>query len=69
MKFTEKIPSDELRSRLGLRSIKNVMRREPLRWYSHIQRMDPDTWLRRVGKTIKLIVTLGSVLGRHGWNA
>ena len=51
-KLTEKIPSDELKSQLGLCSIENVLRRGRLRWYGHLQRKDPDTWPRKVDKKI-----------------
>ena len=51
-KLTDKIPSDEVRSRLGLCSIENVLRRGLLPCYGHLQRMDPDTWPRKADKTI-----------------
>ena len=47
-----KEPSEELRSPLGLGSIENALRCGRLRWYSHVQHMDPDTWPRKVDKTI-----------------
>ena len=51
-KLRDKVPSEELKSRLGLGSIENALRRGRLRWYGHVQRMDPDTWPRKVDKTI-----------------
>ena len=51
-KLRDKIPSEELRSQLGLGSIENALRCGRLRWYGHVQRMDPDTWPRKVDKTI-----------------
>ena len=51
-KLRDKVPSEELRSRLGLGSIENAQRCGRLRWYGHVQRMDPDTWPRKVDKTI-----------------
>ena len=51
-KLRDKVSSEELRSRLGLGSIENALRRGRLRWYGHVQRMDPDTWSRKVDKTI-----------------
>ena len=51
-KLSDKVPSEELRSRLGLGSIENALRCGRLRWYGHVQRMDPDTWPRKVDKTI-----------------
>lgn len=43
-KLTDKIPSDELRSRMGLCSTKNVMRLERLCWCRHLLHMDPDAY-------------------------
>ena len=43
---------EELRSRLGLCSIENVLRCGRLRWYGHVQRMDPDTYPRKVENII-----------------
>ena len=37
---------------MGLESIENALRCEDLRWYGHVQRMDPDIWPRKVDKTI-----------------
>ena len=37
---------------MGLGSIENALRCERLRWYGHVQHMDPDTWPRKVDKTI-----------------
>ena len=51
-KLRDKVPSEELRSRLGLGSIENPLRCGRLRWYDHVQRMDSDTWPRKVDKTI-----------------
>ena len=51
-KLRDKVPSEELKRRLGLGYIENSLRSGRLRWYGHAQRMDPDTWPRKVGKTI-----------------
>ena len=37
---------------MGLGSIENDLRHWRLRWYGHVQRMDPDTWPKKVDKTI-----------------
>ena len=37
---------------MGLGSIENALRCGRLHWYSHVQPMDPDTWPRKVDKTI-----------------
>ena len=51
-KLRDNVPSEELRSRLCLGSIENALRCGRLRWYGHVQRMDPDAWPRKVYKTI-----------------
>ena len=45
----KQIPSEKLRSQLGLGSIENALRWR-LCW--HVQRMNPDTWPRKVDMTI-----------------
>ena len=52
MKLRDKVPSEELRSQLGFGSIENALICGCLRWYGRVQCMDPDTWPRRVDKTI-----------------
>ena len=47
-KLTDKIPSNELRDRMGLCSIQEILKCGRLRWYGHLQRMDPDMWPRKV---------------------
>ena len=51
-KLRDKVTSDELRSGLGSGSTENALRCQRLRWYGHVQRMDPDTWTMKVEKTI-----------------
>ena len=50
-KLRDKVPSEELRSRLGLGSIENALRCGHLNWYGHVQRTDSDAWPRKVDKT------------------
>ena len=52
MNFIDKIPADKLTCRLCMCSIENELRCKRLRWYGHFQRIDPDTWPRKVDKTI-----------------
>ena len=37
---------------MGLGSIENALRCGHLLWYGHVQHMDPDTWPRKVDKTV-----------------
>ena len=39
VKLRDKVPSEELRSQLGLGSIENALRCGCLHWYGHVQRM------------------------------
>ena len=57
----DKVPSEELRSRLGLCSIENVPRCGRLQWYGHVQCMDPDTYPWKVEN---IIVTGSNPRGR-----
>ena len=41
-KLRDKVPSQELRSQLGLGFIEDALRCSCLCWYGHVQRMDPD---------------------------
>ena len=47
-KLTDKIPSNELRGRLGLNNIEEMLQWGRLRWYGHVLRMSPDVWPRKV---------------------
>ena len=49
-KLRDKVRLEELRSWLG--SIENALRCGCLCWYGHVQCVDPDTWPRKVDKTI-----------------
>ena len=40
--------SAELRERLGLLSIKEVISRNRLRWFGHVERMKLSSWARRI---------------------
>ena len=45
--------SDELSSRLGIHSIRDVIQARRLRWFGHLERMEGDNW---VSKFIDLVV-------------
>ena len=58
----DKVPSEELRSRLGLGSIENALRCGHLRWYGHVQRIGLGRWTRQ----LLLVITLRAAQGRYG---
>ena len=39
--------SSHLREKLGLRDIREVMRKSRLRWYGHVERCGEDNWVSR----------------------
>ena len=41
----KKIPTAELRSRLGIEGVAEVMRRGRLRWFGHVERKEADDWV------------------------
>ena len=41
----DKIPTVELRRRLGVESVVEVMRRGRLRWFGHVERKETDDWV------------------------
>ena len=41
-KLCEKIPMSDLRTRMGISSIEDVMRYKRLRWFGHLQFMDEE---------------------------
>ena len=47
-KLADRDPLNELRSRLGLSSIENVLRWNRLRWFGHLQRMNVNSWPRKI---------------------
>ena len=59
--LSDRKPSDELRDRLGIESITDVMRQMSLRWFGHVERMDNDNW---ISKCRNLVVAGVSGRGR-----
>ena len=43
----DKINSGELRSRLGIHSIRDVIQAMRLRWFGHLERMEEDNWVSK----------------------
>ena len=41
----DKVPTVELRRRLGIEGVVEVMRRGRLRWFGHVERKDVDDWV------------------------
>ena len=41
----DKVPTVELRHRLGIEGVMKVMRRGRLRWFGHMERKEVDDWV------------------------
>ena len=41
----DKVPTVELRERLGIEGVVEVMRRGRLRWFGHVERKEVDDWV------------------------
>ena len=42
-RLTDKIPTAQLRERLGICSIEDLLRRGRLRWFGHVKRLDDES--------------------------
>ena len=47
VKLKDRLPSKELRERLGVDDIALVLQQNRLRWYGHVLRKDDDDWAKR----------------------
>jgi len=47
VKVKDKVPSKELRKRLGIDDIMLVLQQNRLRWYEHVLRKEDTDWVRK----------------------
>jgi len=47
IKLKDRLPSKELRERLGLDDIALILQRNRLHWYGHVLRKDDDDWVKK----------------------
>jgi len=47
VKLQDRVPSKELRGRLGLDDIISVLQRNRLRWYGHVLRKEDSDWVKK----------------------
>ena len=47
VKLKDRLPSKELRERLGIHDIALVLQQNRLRWYGHVLRKEDDDWVKR----------------------
>ena len=47
VKLKDRLPSKELRERLGVDDLALVLQQNRLRWYGHVLRKDDDDWVKK----------------------
>ena len=47
IKLKDRLPSKELRERLGVDDIAVILQQNRLRWYGHVLRKDDDDWVKK----------------------
>jgi len=47
IKPKDRLPSTELRERLGVDNIALILQRNRLRWYGHVLQKDDDDWMKK----------------------
>jgi len=47
VKLKDRLPSKELRERLGIDDIALVLQQNRLHWYGHVLRNDDDDWVKK----------------------
>ena len=50
VKIKDRLPSKELRERLGIDDVAFVLQQNRLRWYWHVVRKDDDDWVKKCMK-------------------
>ena len=48
MLHRDRFSSEELRARLGIKSILNVLHQRCLRWFGLVERRDDNSWLQKI---------------------
>jgi len=48
VKLKDRLPSKELRERLGIDDIALVLQHSSLQWYGHVLRKEDDDWVKKV---------------------
>jgi hypothetical protein len=43
----DRVPSEELRAWVGVETIRDVCRKNRLRWFGHLERKGDDDWVKR----------------------
>ena len=48
VKLKDRLPSKDLRERLGIDDIALVLQKNRLRWYGHVLRKEDDDWVKKL---------------------
>ena len=61
-----RIPSERLRSRLGIKGVTDVVRRGRLRWFGHVERKENEEWVSAC-RNMEVVGRKGIGRGRKTW--
>ena len=64
----DKVPTVELRRRLGIEGVVKVMRRGRLRWFGHVERKEVDDWVSTC-RNLEVLGSRGRGRPRMTWRA
>ena len=64
----DKVPTVELRRRLGIEGVVEVMRRGRLRWFGHVERKEVDDWVSAC-RNLEVAGSRGRGRPRMTWRA
>ena len=64
----DKVPTVELRRRLGIEGVVEVMRRGRLRWFGHVERKEVDDWVSAC-RNLEVVDSRGRGKPRITWRA
>ena len=55
----DKVPTVELRRRLGIEGVVKVMRRGRLRWFEHVERKEVNDWVSACSRNLEVAGSRG----------
>ena len=64
----DKVPTVQLRRRLGIEGVVDVMRRGRLRWFEHVERKEVDDWVSAC-RNLEVAGSRGRGRPRMTWRA
>ena len=64
----DRVPTVELRRRLGIEGVVEVMRRDRLRWFGHVKRKEVDDWVSAC-RNLEVVGNRGRGRPRMTWRA